>query len=299
MMDDESRTVQDNGNTVDRERLRGVADTLAGMAHFQEALDALERLEQQLLELPGRLQYLNSRRVTYDVAIGTAIGQLTQRLRVAAEDARAIAERESHHLLPRIEALAAMLQGDEADRNMEGDDPRTDGVARALEEADTLKTRIERTDADIRSAFHEVVEEMATVIHQISHLEHVGEWVKAATWEIQASELVLDANRADYQRRPHELHKGYLFLTTHRLLFERREGAKKSWFSLPWKKAEPEPMWEIPLARITDVLLNQEENFLRVVTEGQPIATFIIADDAEPWQQTILSKINHGKTETH
>ncbi len=294
MMDDESRTVQDNENTGDRERLRGVAYTLAGTAHFQEALGALERLEQQLLELPGRLQYLNSRRVTYDVAVGTAIGQLTQQLRVAAEDARTIAERESHYLLPRIEAFSAMIEqsGDEG----EDDTPSREQIAG---EAETLQTRVERADQDIREAFHAVVEDMATVIHRITHLEQVGEWLKEGTWELTASELVVDAAPADYQRRPNELHKGYLFFTTHRLLFERREGAKKGWFSLPWKKAEPEPMWETPLVRITDVLLNQEENFLRVVTQGQPIATFIISGEAEAWQQALLSKINHGKTETH
>jgi cell division septum initiation protein DivIVA len=137
-MNDQRQTLQDNSDSGERERLRGVTETLTGAAHFQEALDALERLEQQLLELPGRLQYLNSRRVTYDVAIGTAIGQLTQRLRVAAEDARAIAERESHHILPRIEAVAAILQGDQADRDREGDVLGTEEVTWALEEADTL-----------------------------------------------------------------------------------------------------------------------------------------------------------------
>lgn len=289
-MDDQHQSPQHQEDEVPPEKLHNLVRTLETEVRFEQALDALARLEQQLLEVPGRLQYLNSRHVTYDVEIGAAVGQLTHQLRGAAEDARALAEREQQLLTPRIEALRERMDGDA----MEGETEESDSANTVVDEVATVQMRVERADADIRSTFHDAVEAMGSLIHQISHLEQVGEWVKGAVWDLKTSELVLDGTPADYQRRPNDLYKGYLFLTTHRLVFERREEIKSGILFLQRKKQVSEIAWEASRQQIRDVLLNEEEHLLRVVTEGQPIATFILPADAETWQQAILGWMEHS-----
>lgn len=274
---------------ADVEGTRSVAHTLEASVRFQTPLNALARLEQQLIELPGRLQYLNSRNVTYDVSLGEAIGQLTQRLRVAAEDARAIAERESETLSPRVEQLWVMINANDEKIGADGYIPHAADIGAALNESESLKTRIERAEQDVQGAFNEVANEMRNLLKQIAQLEQTGEAVKAAGWQVNTGELVLDATPAHYQRKPGDLFNGYLFLTTQRLVFERREEVTSGVLFLQRKKQVSEIAWESPLGQINDVLLN--DNLVRVATQGQPITTFIVEGQPDKWHKAILAKV--------
>lgn len=288
-MEEQTPSPQGYDFFADVEGTRSIAHTLEASVRFQTPLNALARLEQQLLELPGRLQYLNSRNVTYDVAIGAAIGQLTQRLRVAAEDARAIAEQESQSLSPRVEQLWATINANDEKIGADGYTPHAAAIGDALNESESLKSRIERAEQDVQGAFNEVANEMRNLLKQISQLEQVGETVKGAGWQPVTGELVLDATPARYQRKPGDLYNGYLFLTTHRLVFERREEVSSGVLFLQRKKQVSEISWEASFGQISDVLLN--DNLLRVATQGQPITTFVVQGIADKWQKAILAKV--------
>jgi cell division septum initiation protein DivIVA len=288
-MEEQTPSPQGYDFFADVEGTRSIAHTLEASVRFQTPLNALARLEQQLLELPGRLQYLNSRSVTYDVALGTAIGQLTQKLRSAAEEARTIAEQESQSLTPRVEQLWATINANDEKIGADGYEAHAAAINANLNESEALKTRIERAEQDVQGAFNDVANEMRNMLKQISQLERVGDTVKAAGWQLSTGELVLDATAAQYQRKPGDLYNGYLFLTTHRLVFERREEVTSGVLFLQRKKQVSEISWEAPFGSISDVLLN--DNLVRVATQGQPITTFIVQNSADKWQKAILAKV--------
>lgn len=289
MTNDSTPSPQGYDFFADVEGTRSVAHTLEASVRFQTPLNALARLEQQLMELPGRLQYLNSRNVTYDVSLGEAIGQLTQRLRVAAQDARSIADRESQTLSPRVEQLWTTINANDEKIGADGYIPHAEDISAALKEADSLKLRVERAEQDVQGAFNEVANEMRNLLKQIAQLEQTGEAVKAAGWQVNSGELVLDATPARYQRKPGDLFNGYLFLTTQRLVFERREEVTSGVLFLQRKKQVSEIAWEAPLGQISDVLIN--DNFLRIAMPGQPITTFIVEGQADKWLKAILAKV--------
>jgi hypothetical protein len=220
-MDERTPTLEGYELPAEIEAARQIARELEAAVSFDAPLQALERLEQQLTELPGRLQYLNARGVTYDLALGQSIGLLAQRLHAAGEAARALAERETRQLRPRIGQLWAQITAiEEPDGEVEG--ARAGRIAGTLQAAESLRTRLEHGSDDIAGIFYDIGNELDALAVRTAHLEGVAGLLKGARWTPAPGELVRDGAPAEYRPKSKEAWHGYLFLTTRRLLFERR-----------------------------------------------------------------------------
>ncbi len=271
---------------ADVEGARSVAHIIESNVGFQTTLNALARLEQNLLELPGRLQYLHECGVTYDLTLGESIGRLNQRLRVVAEDARAIATRYEEQLRPRSEALWDTIHANDEKIGADGFEAHADKIAAALNESEQLKARLERAEQDIQGAFNETSNEMRTLLQKVAQLERTADELKVASWKPQSNELIIKGSEAAYHRRSDEKQKGYLFLTTERLVFERREEVESGMLFMKRKKQVNEISFETPTSQITAVAADSNQ---LSVSHAQGAAEFTLHNNAAEWE-TLLTR---------
>jgi len=276
---EQARTVSDEVECLSvRERLSDL-DTL-----LTELPIALGRVRERGYEyrgdLEGRVQGLRRRWPEVTKVAGAEMERRVQSLRPAMERAEeAVHDLEECADQPLDSVLSAILRAQ-------------DQLTRLHEESAEVHSRIVRVFAPLEGEAHALADEVRGCLRLLDARD-------AASFSLEPDERLVEAADATWLPEPSGEHRGVLFLTDRRLLFERREempGRRRLFARRPPVYVQ-EVAWEAPVADLDmgeggdvthAIALRKDLLVLRFRAAGASREFVLRLDDAAPaWREQI------------
>lgn len=237
---------------ADVNETRSGLQTLDTLLRFGTPLNALERLEKTVEQLPGRLQLLYERGLAHRTRLAATVAEQVARLRSVAQESRAQVERAQQRYRPEVEALTALVAENDTKIEADGYDAHAEAIHEARETMLGLRERITEREEAVLAHFREVANAVRALERRVRQLEVAAELLGRATFPLQPGEALVLAQegRAYLGREP--LASGVLYLTTMRFLFEQREEVERRPRFLPFgrKQRVDELILALPVAQV-------------------------------------------------
>jgi hypothetical protein len=277
---------------ADVEGTRSVAHILEAGVRFQTSLNALQRLQDNLSGLPARLQLVHEQNLMVPSTLGQEMRRQTHRFQQASEKTNHKIQKYQRSLEPPLEALWQQIEQNDGLIGEDGYEPHAEAIARAKEEGDGLKLRLERAEETVYSCFNYLANQIRALEQQVAHLEQAVEALEEATFELDLAEILLKADQATYHLKRNKKAQGMLFLSDKRLIFEQREEVQKKFLFFNQKRRIDKIRFHEAVEQITVVTINQQEGpnsiiFALKKPAKTRSATFSLTHNAQSWQEAI------------
>jgi len=225
------------------ERLRSDWSDLSDHATLGDLYDRIESLRNAIEDLPDRISNFRTRGYVY----GNEWEAKAEALKEAWPDRARKARRHLRDQANRMEPLIEDIENF-CDRSRLADG-----------QLDRLEDKIERAedwigdaDSQVRTIFTSLNEDLATLNREFSQVEYMLDAMDDVTFPLLPEENGVAACEAIWTNDKKEP-KGVLFVTNHRLIFERREkvAKKKVLFITTKSELVQEKLWEAPIGSVT------------------------------------------------
>ena len=129
---------------------------------------------------------------------------------------------------------------------------------------DAVESSVNSAEQRIRAAFSKTSGEITEIQSKVDHAHRLLDNLANASFQLYPDEDAVDYCEVTWVS-DHEEPEGLLFLTTNRLIFERREkiAKKKVLFIAVKKELVQEKMWESPIGAVSDLESQDERAFLK------------------------------------
>jgi predicted nucleic acid-binding Zn-ribbon protein len=224
------------------ERLRSDWSHLAESATLGDLYDRIETLRNSIDDLSDRIGTLRERGYVYGNRWETQAEALKEAWPSRARKARSHLRDQANRMEPLIEDIERFC----------------DRTHLADGQLDRLEEKIERAedwigdaDSQVRTIFTTLDEDLASLNREFHHAEYMLDALDEVTFPLLPEEdgvAACEAVWTDDKEEP----KGVLFVTNHRLIFERREkvAKKKVLFITTKSELVKEKLWETPIGGV-------------------------------------------------
>jgi len=233
---------------TDWERTSGTLALTSLVGSVEDVTHSVDKLDQDLNELETRgYQFSAGWAASADLLARRWRRQRSEVMRLIDNERRAL--RDSARSVERILA--------EASRNH-------DLIDEAEARVDAVESSVDSAEQRIRGAFSKTQGEINEIQRKVDHAHDLLDNLADASFQLYPDEDGVDFCEVVWDS-DHEKPEGLLFLTTNRLIFERREkvAKKKVLFIAVKKELVQEKLWESPIGAVSELDSQDERAFLK------------------------------------
>jgi len=266
----------------------GLERDLAGLhddARMASIRAEVERISAQLAALPDRLQRIRARGFRYHATLEQELERLAREWAAFKPQMAAAIEREYQRLAvsmavvqEEIAAARSILSFPVAQASA-----RVDAAAARLE---NFRSEIRAAETTLRGVLSSASEGIRKADKIIADAEAMLDELDAASFRLLPREAPVAMTQAEWLRGKDDEIKGLLFITDHRLLFERKEQVvvKRKLLVFTEKKEVRELMLEAPIGSVERVTVERVGGLFK-----KPAVKVMFTSPPAPYAQAMLS----------
>ena len=262
---------------------------------------ALEQTSANLAALPGRLQKLRARGYQFQSSLEQELARLAREWEQFKPQLAASTERESQRLAASMAAVQQEVLGGRRYISLP-----VSQISSKLEQSsaqlDNLKSEISAASNTLQGMLNSASAGIGKAEKQIADAEAMLDELDAASFRLLPGEAPVAMAHAEWLRGKDDEVKGLLFITDHRLIFERNEEVvtKRRLLVFTEKKKVREMMMETPIGAVEDVAIERvgglfKKQMVKVVFTAPPAPypqmLMSLRGDAEEWKGLITRVI--------
>jgi hypothetical protein len=213
-----------------------------------QELNCIDEIGTELSQLPNRVEEIRTRGYVFHNFLEIEIRKLIKNW----EDTQASRSRDLNKR--RQDLMAESEKVEEALRQAVASG-REHSISRAESAIDTLESKVQAARSAVETIYSSLEQNVDQTYAQVDEIEWLLDQVDEACFQLHPAEYAVLACRAEYiERNGEEGHKGILYLTDSRLLFERKERVVTENTSLTTMKKETvhELLLEVPIGQIEE-----------------------------------------------
>lgn len=226
-------------------------DSLAGELTLEDHVNAVNDLDQGILELPVKIEELRDRGYRYQNFLEKKADAIAQKWEAIESQVRADIKHLSEELFTEFDSIVKQYNG--ASQVNSISQPTILGIK---QEVQALKARLSSADAHLRGLYGNIQQTLSQTRQQLGTVEFLMDSIEQARFPLLLNEGPIDAVVAKWWRDgDNEGPVGVLILTDQRLLFEQKERipTKKFLFITTESELKHELVFEIPIMSIEDI----------------------------------------------
>jgi uncharacterized protein Yka (UPF0111/DUF47 family) len=234
------------------EALKRRFDQLTRTDAAKAALDAINTLEQQITDLPTRLNGVRSRGYAFAAHLESAAESLRDRWFSIATDLKDEATRLADDLRKAVETVRNYFT--KAD-NLSANPEMLSGFLPTIsEQIEQLEAQAKAIQDSVRARFEAIDAEAKELLRDLSRIDGYLSDIDKAAFTLESGEAVFITASAEWiaDERGKEKPNGILYLTDQRLIFQQDEKVGKR-LGLFGGSSVQEVRWIIPISGVTNV----------------------------------------------
>lgn len=263
----------------------------------------LEQRSAKMAALPGRLQKLRARGFQFQSSLEDELKRLSEDWVRTKPSISASIDRESQRLSSSMSSAQQQVLGGRSYLSM----PVAQASAKldqSSAQLDNLKSEISAATSSLQNTVNSASQGISKAEKFIADAESMLDELDAASFRLLPKESPVAMARAEWQRGKDDEIKGTLFVTDHRLVFERNEEVvtKRRLLVFTEKKKVRELLMETPIGAVSDVAVERtgglfKSPVVKIVFTAPPAPypqmLMKLSGDAEEWKGTITRVITN------
>jgi hypothetical protein len=261
----------------------------------------MEQTTAKLTALPGRLQKLRARGYQFQSALEQEVVRLAHEWEQFKPQLAASTERESQRLAASMATVQQEILGGRRYMGLP-----VSQISSKLDQSsaqlDNLKSEISAASNTLQGMLNSASAGIGKAEKQVADVEAMLDELDAASFRLLPGEAPVAMAHAEWMRSKDDEIKGQLFITDHRLVFERNEEivTKRRLLVFTEKKQVREMMMETPIGAVEDVAIERvgglfKKQMVKVVFTAPPAPypqmLMSLRGDAEDWKGLITRVI--------